>query len=110
MTTNQTELELAVWSAFNKQVDINTKHFGYVVYGRSDGTTNHTIHGSVDSVSAEYNSMLLEVITAATIYSKYRRYTPAERIAFIAAFVYRNGEYQLTNATMLNSITINPEL
>jgi len=53
--------------------------------------------------------MLLEVITAATIYSKYRRYTPSERFAFIAAFVSRDGEHQLTNAIMLNSMTINPE-
>ncbi len=67
------------------------------------------MHLTVDSVSAEYNSMLLEVITAATIHSKYRRYTPSERFAFIAAFVSRDGEHQLTNAIMLNSITINPE-
>jgi hypothetical protein len=105
----KTELEMAAWSAFKSQVGINPKNFGYVVYGRSDGTTNHTIHGTVDSVSSEYNSMLLEVITAATIYSKYRRYTPSERFAFIAAFVSRDGEHQLTNAIMLNSITINPE-
>jgi hypothetical protein len=105
----KTELEMAAWSAFKSQVGINPKNFGYVVYGRSDGTTNHTIHGNVDSVSSEYNSMLLEVITAATIYSKYRRYTPSERFAFIAAFVSRDGEHQLTNAIMLNSITINPE-
>ena len=105
----KTELELAAWSAFKKEVGINPKNFGYVVYGRSDGTTNHSMHLTVDSVSAEYNSMLLEIITSATIHSKYRRYTPSERFAFIAAFVSRDGEHQLTNAIMLNSITINPE-
>jgi len=106
----QSDLEIAAWSAFKKEVGENPTSFGYVVIGRHDGMITHTPHGTVVATIAAYEHQVLQVIVGGVATCGiYKQYARTEYMTFVAAFICRDGEHQLTNVAMLNTISTNTE-